>query len=221
VVDLSDLSTRGHELLLLALPDPAYAQVAEELAHRPQARVVLHTSGSLGSSVLDPLRATGSATGSLHPLKAFPRPIPEVAEAAGTFFALDGAADAVAVAERLVAAWNGQCAVIEGARRLLYHFAGTLAAGGVGTLMAAVWSLAQRLQLPEASWPGYLRLASGALDQIEASRDPAAAITGPAARGDDALVEQELRALHEIDPELAELTRQLWKETRRRLDAAR
>ncbi|HEV7514783.1 MAG TPA: hypothetical protein VGR07_00645, partial [Thermoanaerobaculia bacterium] len=73
---LAGLATGGQDLLLLAVPDGALAQVAAELARRPQARVVLHTSGSLPAAVLAPLRdpagrlsqeGGGSAVGSLHP----------------------------------------------------------------------------------------------------------------------------------------------------------
>src|SRR5262249_42006700 len=46
VVPLAGLATAGQDLLLLAVPDGALPGVAAELARRPQARVVLHTSGS-------------------------------------------------------------------------------------------------------------------------------------------------------------------------------
>ena len=87
---LADLDTAGQDLLLIAVGDGAVAEVAARLACRPQARVVLHTSGSLDASALAPLRAAGSAIGSLHPLKAFPQPLPDPAEARGVFFAVDG-----------------------------------------------------------------------------------------------------------------------------------
>src|SRR6476659_2699116 len=43
---LGELATGEQDLLLLALPDSALADAAAELARRPQAAVVLHTSGS-------------------------------------------------------------------------------------------------------------------------------------------------------------------------------
>lgn len=217
-IELADLSTEGQELLLLALPDASYGAVARELATRPQARVALHTSGSLDVSVLDPLREAGGATGSLHPLKAFSRPLLDVEEAAAVFFALDGSAEAIRLGEQLVTAWKGHCGVVQSSQRLLYHFAATLAAGGVATLMTSVWRLMGRLGLPAAVWPGYVQLAHGALEETEAAAAPAQAITGPAARGDTALIERELEALETIDPELADLTRRLWQETRRQID---
>src|SRR5687768_17323321 len=87
---MADLASGGQDLLLIAVSDPALPEVAAILAQRPQAAVALHTSGCLDASVLAPLREAGSAVGSLHPLKAFPRPLPAPAEARGVFFAVDG-----------------------------------------------------------------------------------------------------------------------------------
>lgn len=105
---LETLETQGQDLLLLALPDAALPEAAATLARRPQAAVALHTSGSLDASVLAPLREAGSAVGSLHPLKAFPEPLPDPAEARGVFFAVDGDPAARDLAWRLATAW-GEC----------------------------------------------------------------------------------------------------------------
>ncbi|HEX2164276.1 MAG TPA: NAD(P)-binding domain-containing protein, partial [Thermoanaerobaculia bacterium] len=69
-VPLDELDSAGADLLLVAVADPALAEVAARLAGRPQARVVLHTSGSRGAEALAPLAAAGCAVGALHPLKA-------------------------------------------------------------------------------------------------------------------------------------------------------
>ena len=116
--DLRRLETAGQDLLLVAVRDSALPEVAAELARRPQARVALHTSGSLDAAVLDALRPAGSAVGSLHPLKAFPGPLPDPAEARGVFFAVDGDAAAQALALRLAAAWGGVAAEVPAAASL-------------------------------------------------------------------------------------------------------
>jgi len=207
------LDTRKLDLLLLALPDANYDDAVRRIADRPPSAVVLHTSGSQDVSILDPLRAIGAETGSIHPLKAFPRPLVEVTSARDVFFALDGVPTAVHLGERLVSAWGGRSAVIEAPLRLLYHSAATLAAGGVATLMAAVWQLAHDVDLPDAVWEGYVNLARGALEAVESAQIPARAITGPAARGDQALIDRELAALAAVDPRLEALARLLWRTT--------
>jgi predicted short-subunit dehydrogenase-like oxidoreductase (DUF2520 family) len=186
--DLDGLTSAGQELLLIAVPDGAVAEVAGRLAGRRQAAVALHTSGSQEAKVLEPLRAAGAAPGAMHPLKAFPRPLPEVEQARGVFFGLDGDAEATRLARRLVAAWGGVAAEVPAGARPLYHFAATLAAGGVATLLAASADLAARIELPPAAARGYLELARGtvaaALETSTAdlaAADLAAAIQPPPA----------------------------------------
>ena len=217
--DLQDLETAGQDLLLVAVRDENLAAAAGTLARHPQARVVLHTSGSLDASVLAPLQTAGSAVGSLHPLKAFPRPLPDPAEARGVFFAVDGDAAARELAERLAGAWGGVAAEVPAAARPLYHFAATLAAGGVVTLLAAAAEIARRLGLPQEVARGYLELARGAVgaarESLDAGRSLGSAITGPAARGDGATLERHLEALRRLAPEKLDLAIALAQETLR------
>ena len=213
------LSTAGQDLLLLAVPDGAVAQVAAELAARPQAAVALHTSGSQDADVLAALRSAGAAIGSLHPLKAFPRPLPDLDQAHGVFFAVDGDPPACALAFRLAAAWGAEAAEVPAAARTLYHFAATLAAGGVVTLLAVAEEIAVRLRLPPAVVRGYLELSRGAvaaaIEADAAGRPVAAALTGPAARGDRVTMERQLAALADLAPRKVRLVTELARETLR------
>lgn len=204
-------------LLLVAVPDPALAEVVGRLVERRQAAVVLHTSGSRGAEALAPLRAGGSAVGCLHPLKAFPRPLPHPDAARGVFFAVDGDAEAVDLALRLVAAWEGIAGRVPEERRALYHLAATLSAGGVTTLLATAERIARAAGLPPETIGGYLELARGAIaaatEEAVAGGGLAAAITGPVARGDEETVARHLAALGETLPDLLPLIALLGHET--------
>lgn len=212
---MADLASGGQDLLLIAVSDPALPEVAAVLARRPQAEVALHTSGCLDASVLAPLREAGSAVGSLHPLKAFPHPLPEPAEARGVFFAVDGDPAARELAHRLAAAWGGISAEVPPESRSLYHFAATLAAGGAVTLLALAEDLALRLGLPEAAVRGYLELCRGAVARAIETGNPAAVLTGPTARGDRETVEKHLEALRTLAPDKLPLVLSLARETLR------
>jgi predicted short-subunit dehydrogenase-like oxidoreductase (DUF2520 family) len=206
------------------VPDGALAAVAAALAAHPQAAVALHTSGSLDAEALAPLRAGGTAVGSLHPLKAFPQALPDPAQARGVFFAVDGDRSARALACRLAAAWGAEAAEVPAAARTLYHFAATLAAGGVVTLLAVAEEIASRLGLPDAVVRGYLELCRGAvIAAAEARREGrtiASALTGPAARGDRATMERQLAALSGPAPEKIDLVVALARETLRQRERA-
>jgi predicted short-subunit dehydrogenase-like oxidoreductase (DUF2520 family) len=199
LVELDDLATGGQDLLLIAVGDPAVREVAARIARRPQARIALHTSGSLDASALAPLREAGSRTGSLHPLKAFPRPLPDPAEAKGIFFAVDGDPEARELAFRLAAAWGAVAAEVPAE-----------AAGSLG--------------LPEEVTRGYLELARGALAgaarALDEGRPLGAAITGPAARGDQATLERHFEALRTLAPEKLALAEALAQETQRQMRIA-
>jgi len=153
--------------------------------------------------------------GSLHPLKAFPRPLPDPAQARGVFFAVDGDAAAGSLAHRIAAAWGAVSAEVPAGSRALYHFAATLCAGGAVTLLALAEDLARRLGLPEAAVQGYLELCRGAVAQAIETGAPAAVLTGPAARGDRATVAQHLEALRHLAPDKLPLVLHLARETLR------
>jgi predicted short-subunit dehydrogenase-like oxidoreductase (DUF2520 family) len=215
-VPAADLASADADLLLIAVPEGILAEVATELAQRPQAPVALHPAGALPASVLTPLGAVGVAIGGFHPLMAFPRPRTDPREAAGIVFGIDGDARATALARRLAAAWQAQVVEVPEESRLLYHYAATLVAGSATTLLALAEEIAHAAGLSPAVAGGYRRLAASAL---EAASGVAAAdaITGPVARGDSALVLAELAALDRAVPEAGVLAAALANETLRQI----
>lgn len=200
----ADLDAGDADLTLLAVPDAALAPVARQLAGRVRG-VALHAAGGFGAAVLAPLSSPACAVGTFHPLRAFPVAETALEAARGTFFALDGDPEARALGRRLAAAFGGEAAVVPGEIRTLYHLAASLAAGGVATVYASATELAHRAGVPEAARAGYAELARGALERALAAPRPAAAITGPAVRGDLETVERQLAALAEAAPDLRPL----------------
>lgn len=216
-VDLDGLSTSGQDFLLIAVQDAALPEVVARLAGRYQAQVILHTSGSLDAAALAPLRQARTSVGSLHPLKAFPAPLPDLAEARGVFFAVEGGPVAQSMAGRLAVAWGGVAAEVPAEARPLYHFAATLAAGGVTTLLALAAEIAGKLGLPPEVTRGYLELTRGALAAaartLDEGRPLAGSITGPAARGDRETLNRHLETLARLAPDKLPLAMFLIKET--------
>lgn len=198
---LDELATADCDALLMAVPDGAVEAVVALLAARPQAAVALHTSGLLSAEALAALRQAGSAVGGLHPLRAFPRPQPSPALASRTFFALQGDAQAVAMAARLASALDAPHAEVPGDARALYHLAATWAAGGSVVLLGAAVDLHARAGIDAAAAPGLAELARGALAAIADPAAPIASLTGPLARGEATYLAQ-LATLREAHPAL-------------------
>ncbi len=193
-------------LTWLCVPDDGLASLAAATADRlaPGAlrgRVVLHTSGRHGREVLAPLRARGAAVGSLHPLAALARPDPQLLH--GAVMALDADPEAEPLATALALALGATPLVVPEPVRVLYHAAAVLA----GNFPLVLLRLAEELLLEAgvgAAAPGLRTLLQGAAANAVAL-GPAAALTGPAARGDRGTAAAHQAALAAIDPALARL----------------
>jgi predicted short-subunit dehydrogenase-like oxidoreductase (DUF2520 family) len=195
--------------ILIAVPDDAVASVAAQLARKAgddlRDRVVLHTSGALDTSVLEPLRQCGAAVGSTHPLQSFNGV--SVPPLEGKVFAIEGDEPAVRMARRIARSLGGVPVGISAAMKPLYHAAGAFAAGlclaleeaGVRLLMTA--GLKQR----EAQ-RALLSLTRQVLENYE-KLGPQKAWTGPLARGDFGVVAAHEEALRQVQPEFLEAYR--------------
>jgi predicted short-subunit dehydrogenase-like oxidoreductase (DUF2520 family) len=73
-----DFDTLGRvDLLMLSVGDDAIGAVASALAASGavlDGAVIFHCSGALSAEVLEPVRAKGACTASLHPVKTFAEP---------------------------------------------------------------------------------------------------------------------------------------------------
>ena len=173
----------GVEVLVLATPDAAVAEVARAVT--PVAStVVLHLSGALGLDALAPHPRRAS----LHPL--VPLPTPEVGRVrlrSGITFAVAGDP----VAAELARSLDGTVLEVPEEHRAAYHAAACIAANHVVALMGQVERVARQAGLGLDAFVGLTRAAL--TDAAELG--PAAALTGPAARGDDSTLERHRRVL--------------------------
>lgn len=182
--------------VLIAVPDDAIGDVAQILAgagmHGGKA---LHTSGSRGPEALAALIDQGVACGSWHPLQTAANPEEGVRVLPGVAFAIDGAPAAAAWAEHLVALLGGQALHITAAARPLYHAAAVMASNYPMALMAAAVMLMREAGMEESTARRALEpLARASVDNAF-RLGPAAALTGPIARGDADTVRMHLAAL--------------------------
>lgn len=188
------------DLVVVATPDRAIAEVAAAIRPVPGA-VVAHLSGALGLDVLTPHpRVAG-----IHPLVALPSA--EVGArrlASGAWFAVAG--DEVAL--EVVAALGGRAFEVADDDRAAYHAAACIASNHLVALLGQVERVAEGLGVPLEA---YLDLAVATLGNV-AELGPAAALTGPAARGDEATLAAHLEAL---DPSEHDAYRALADQARR------
>jgi predicted short-subunit dehydrogenase-like oxidoreductase (DUF2520 family) len=171
------------DVLLLAVPDQAVAGVAWAVRPVPST-VVAHCSGALGLEVLAPHERVAA----LHPLVTLPDPAVGAARlGSGGYFAVAGDQ---AVTE-LVVALGGRTLAIPADARARYHAAACMASNHLVALLGQVQRVAASLGLPLEA---FLPLAQGALDDV-GRLGPAAALTGPVARGDLTTIERHRQVL--------------------------
>ncbi|WP_296493423.1 Rossmann-like and DUF2520 domain-containing protein [Rhodoferax sp.] len=185
------------DLWLLAVPDGQIAPVAAALAHcdsLPPA-TVFHASGALGSELLAPLRDKGWQVASAHCLLSFASPRLALEQFAGTPCALEGDAQALAELRALFTRLGAQCFDVRAQDKMLYHAGAIFATNFLPVLQDLAEQLWQHSGMPPPLVK-HLRAAllQNAVDNIVAL-GPQAALTGPAARGDSALVASQGQAV--------------------------
>lgn len=194
------------DVWLLAVPDTQIASVATALADVPglPPAIAWHCSGFLAAGELAPLQACGWAVASTHPALSFADATLAVQQFPGTVCALEGDAPAVALARAAYTAIGGQCVELQAADKPLYHAAAVFASNFLPVLQAVAAELWQGTGVP----PEWVHaLANGFMQRAAANVQalgPRAALTGPAARGDVAVVQAQLAALAQRDATLGQ-----------------
>ena len=189
--------------------------MAQGTSSIPTGAVALHHSGSLGPEAIGPLSSRGFATGSCHPLQTFTGSPSDAGRFEGIAFAVDGEGAGRATAHLLARALGGRPVPVPSGARGLYHLAASLGANGLTGLIGA-----SRDALVAAGFDGAEALAAlGPLLRTaleEALRlGPEASLTGPAARGDEATLERQRRALERWDASRSALLEALLREQTR------
>ena len=222
VLPTDEVAARA-ELLLLAVPDAELAGLVSGLAATEAVRpgtIVVHTSGANGVGVLAPLTEQGCIPLAIHPAMTFTGSDEDIARLSETCFGIT-AADEVgyAIAQSLVLEIGGEPFRVREDARMLYHAALAHASNHVVTVLldavealrTALWGQELLGQELVGDAPGGIAervvgpLARAALEN--ALHRGQAALTGPVARGDAAAVAGHLRALAEVDPQLAQAYR--------------
>lgn len=179
--DLSGAAA-GVDLLVLATPDAEITSVARTI-EPDDTTVVAHLAGARGLEVLAPHPRRAA----LHPLVALPTPELGARRLVGGWFAVAGDP----LATEVVQALKGRSFTVDDGDRATYHAAAAIASNHLVALLGQVERLAAQVGVP---FEAYLDLATDTMANV-AELGPRAALTGPAARGDEATIRRHLRAL--------------------------
>ncbi|MEA2415439.1 MAG: hypothetical protein QOI58_2096 [Thermoanaerobaculia bacterium] len=186
--DLEKLAAAS-EIILIAVSDRAIEEVAASIPETNA--IVIHPSGALPA-----LRGGFS----LHPLKSLP-PVGEPSDLEGTLLVFQGSHRDIA--QQIASKAGARFAEISADAKIRYH------AGAVfgSNYIAALLDIAEELIGIDGAREDIAALARSAIDNWAAHTN-ARRFTGPAARGDNAVMQRHVDALRD-SPELAEIYRLL------------
>lgn len=195
------------ELCLLGVPDREIEGVAGRLAASGVIRPgdgVFHLSGFGSSALLEPLRAKGANVASVHPVLSFSEPERAVGQFRGTLCGVEGGK---ALCERLTPlfeAIGGTCFPLDAAHKPLYH-AGSVFASN---FLVVIMDVARKAYLaagvaPDVADRLLAPLARGALANV-IERGAMMSLTGPASRGDHAVVSRQQQVVAQWQGEAGE-----------------
>jgi predicted short-subunit dehydrogenase-like oxidoreductase (DUF2520 family) len=196
------------ELIILAVPDDAIPSVAASL-RLYAGQAIVHTSGLLGAEVLLPAMAAGTQAGAFHPLVAFADLDRALEALHGSTIAIEGDEALATHLADMAEAIGGVPVRLAPGSKVAYHAAAVLAAGGVIALLDTIREVAAVLGLDEAGAIGiYLPLVEQTVANAR-SLGIAAALTGPATRGDAGTIAAHLVALTAGAPDAVPVYRAL------------
>lgn len=193
------------DLAIIAVPDDAIPVVAESI-RLYGGQSLVHTSGLLGTDVLQPALAAGSQIGAFHPLVSFTADVERsVAAIAGSTIAVEGDGRLLALLADLAEALGAVPVRLPPGSKPAYHAAAAMASGGLVALLDAIVTLGRVAGLDET---GALAVYGRLIEQTLANAKSIgvnAALTGPIARGDAGTLEAHLEAVRQFAPDLLEL----------------
>lgn len=198
---------RPARVWLLAVNDDQIAPMAAALAQAHDLRdtVVFHCSGAKASDQLHVAHEQGALVASVHPIRSFADPEAVARDFAGTWCGIEGDAAALARLAPAFAAIGARQVPIDAAAKTVYHAAAVFASNYLTTVLDAALRAYQAAGVPEEVARELARpLASETMANVF-RLGPAAALSGPVARGDHATVARQQQALLDWDPATGKL----------------
>lgn len=199
--DIIFITTQDFEI------ENAAKQLARELRNKPS---VFHTSGSLSSDILHNLKDTGCKTGSIHPLVSISDAIRGAEHFENGYFCVEGDAESVKTAEKIVADLKGKSFQIATEFKTLYHGSAVMTSGHLIALIDTAIETLSKCGVENAEAQKiFLPLIKSTVENLE-MQTTSEALTGTFARADVKTFENHLKTLRKnASPEALEIYLQL------------
>lgn len=199
------------DIYLIATKDSAIKEIAAQLTVEkliPEQAILIHCSGSLSSDELKIAKDSQFHAVSIHPIKSFASPDQAVSTFKGTYCAIEGDHQAIAMLTPLFEDIGGIVFPIDKKNKKIYHAGGVMANNYLVTLhyYATQCYLAAGIDKEIAKKIVSMLMQDGLSNIDKLPHDKA--LTGPIQRGDIHTIQQHLSALD--TPCIAEKTKALY-----------
>ena len=208
-------ATAKADIWLLTVPDTRIAEVAAGIAETLGGKtgdtppVAIHCSGYHPADVMAPLRAHGWHLASAHPMLSFADPETAAANFPGILCGVEGDPKAVQVAEHLLSALGARPFRIKSEAKALYHAAAVFTNNFTTVLQSVALEGWEAAGVPDdIARELQNTLLRSTVENVERF-GPQAALTGPAARGDEDVVRDQGKQVSDWHPEAGRLYREM------------
>ena len=196
LVPLGKVETIASKLVLITVPDDAITDTVNAISNAVVGvGTIFHTSGSIPSDVLAPLRANGRTVASIHPLASVSTWEDGVQRFRGSFFCVEGDPKAVTIGKRLVSQLGGRTFTIPAQNKPLYHVAALTAAGQVTALFDIAIGLMMKAGVQREMAKKLLQPLLEGVAKNLATEDTSKSLTGTYARADERTMNRHLLTL--------------------------
>ena len=211
ILSFDEIGLVSSDVVFITTRDTEIEEAAGNLAGNLKTKAtVFHTSGSLSSEILRKLKKAGCKTGSLHPLVSVSDPNLGKERFKGAYFCLEGDAEAIKIAEKIVEKLEGKAFSIKTKYKTLYHASAVMSAGHLTALVDTAIEALARCGLEKAEAQRVLLpLIESSVENLK-RQTPAQSLTGTFARADVGTFRRHLAALREnVSEEVLETYLQL------------
>lgn len=203
---------RAAEVWMLTPPDGRIAHCCEALAASGILRsgdIVFHCSGALASAELKSAAARGALTASVHPLKSFADSRDAVRTFTGTHCAAEGDREALETLRPAFERIGGRVSELDPKFKTVYHTASVIVCNYLTALMEVGLRCYEKSGLSRETALAMMEpLVRETVDNVF-KLGTVKALTGPIARGDDAVVAHQLEALAAWDARIGDIYKEL------------
>jgi predicted short-subunit dehydrogenase-like oxidoreductase (DUF2520 family) len=200
------------QVWLIATPDDAIVDAARALVAAERispGNVIVHMSGATPAAIMSAAVDAGAHAGSFHPIKTFADPGHAAGTFPGSYVALEGDRKSLRVLRAALRKVGARTFEIESQHKLLYHGGSVIVCNYLCALLEAGLRCYALAGVPlETAYKLMQPLVRDTVDNVFRV-GTVRALTGPIARGDDAVVAPQFQTLRRRDPLLGALYREL------------